>query len=289
MNAVSIDYDKCSACTVCIQASPMCFSMKGEKVEVLADETTCVLCGHCVAACPAGAIEHHIMDMANFPDVSKDVLLHSGDFIRFIRERRAHRAFLQRQIPRQDLETLVDTVRYAPTGHNDQTVEIVMVQDPERRKYLSNLAVDFMAATLKEDVARIEGLRASGKGSPDEVARLEETIGFRQMLVQTRDAGFDPVFYEAPVVAIFHSTRKTVTAKDNGVIAATTMGLLARTMGLETTYIYVFEHAVNSYKPLREALTLPKDNLVVAVLVVGYPKVKYLRAVDRKPTRVRWE
>lgn len=289
MNAVSIDHNKCTVCTICIQVSPMCFSKKDRKIEVLANDATCVLCGHCVAACPEGAIEHHMMDMANFPDVSKDPLLQTGDFIRFIRERRAHRAFVERQIPHKDLEMLVDTVRYAPTGHNDQTVEIIMVQNPERRKYLSNLAVDFMAEVLKENVARLEGLRSGGTANPDELAELEGAIRFRQMLVQDRDAGLDPVFYDAPAVAIFHSTKKTVTAKDNGIIAATTMGLLARTRGLETTYIYVFEHAANSYQPLREALALPKSNTVVAVLVIGYPKITYLRAVDRKPMRVRWE
>jgi nitroreductase/NAD-dependent dihydropyrimidine dehydrogenase PreA subunit len=289
MEAVSIDRNKCNTCSVCVEVSPMCFAKNGDGIKVLADDKTCVVCGHCVGACPTGAIEHRLMDMANFPEVSKESLLETDTLIRFVRERRAHRAFSKRLVPRHDLEKLIDTVRYAPTGHNDQSVEIIMVENPERRRQLSNLAVDFAAADMKADVEKLKDLRASGKGSPEQIAQLEGMVGFRQMLVQMRDAGLDPVFYAAPAVAIFHSTTKTVTAKDNGVIAATTMGLLARTMGLETTYIYVFEHAANVYEPLRKALALPDDNVVVAVLVIGYPKIKYQRAVDRKAMRVRWE
>jgi nitroreductase len=82
---------------------------------------------------------------------------------------------------------------------------------------------------------------------------------------------------------------QSVTPKDNCVIASTTMGLLARTMGLETTYIAVFEGAWKGYKPLRDELGLPENHQVLSVLVIGYPKIKYLRTVDRKPIKTRWE
>jgi nitroreductase len=80
-----------------------------------------------------------------------------------------------------------------------------------------------------------------------------------------------------------------VTPKDNCVIASTTMGLLARTMGLETTYIALFEGAWKGHKPLRDELGLPESHQVLSVLVIGYPKIKYLRTVDRKPIKTRWE
>ena len=175
-------------------------------------------------------------------------------------------------------------------GHNDMTVEIVLVTKPERRKQLSGLAVDFMAELAKEDMKKLAELKASGKGTPQQIGELEGMLGFRQMLVQARDAGFDPIFYEAPAVAIFHSPiMRTVTPKDNCVIASTTMGLLARTMGLETTYIALFEAASKGHKPLKDALRLPEGNEVLSVLVIGYPKIKFLRAVDRKPIKTSWE
>jgi hypothetical protein len=67
------------------------------------------------------------------------------------------------------------------------------------------------------------------------------------------------------------------------------MGLLARTMGLETTYIALFENAAKASPPIMNELKLPKGNQVFSVLVIGYSKFKYYRTVDRKPIRTRWE
>jgi nitroreductase len=263
--------------------------MTGDKVTLLVDEASCTLCGRCVAVCPSEAVTHHVMDMGNFLDVSDRPLIDTDDFIEFIRERRSHRAFLDKKIPKEHLKKLIDTVRYAPTGHNDQTVEIVIVENPERRKKLSNLAVDFMAGSLKENEKKLDKMKSSGKGTPAQMAELEDWVGFLRMLVETRDTGFDPVFYEASAVAIFHSPMTSVTPKDNCVIASTTMGLLARTLGLETTYIALFEAAAKGSKPLRDELRLPEGHEVLSVIILGYPRVRYLRTVDRKPIRTRWE
>jgi nitroreductase/NAD-dependent dihydropyrimidine dehydrogenase PreA subunit len=291
MKAVSIDYDVCNVCAACIQASAMCFSKQAGKqaVQVDADDKTCVLCGHCVAACPAGAITHNLMDMDNFPPASQEMPVKTDDFISLVRERRSHRIFLNKKIPRPDLERIVDTMRYAPTGHNDQTVELIIVEDSQRRKALSKLTVDYYALVAQEEERKLENLRASGTGNPEQIAMAEGFVGFLKMLVQARDGGFDPIFYEAPAVAIFHSRVATVTPKDNGVIAATMTGLMAKTMGIATTFIALFENAANAYQPLTEELGLPEGHKVYSVLVMGYPKVKYLRAVDRKPIKTRWE
>ncbi len=289
MLPVSIDYEKCTGCSLCVQTSPRCFSKNGDKVTLLADEASCVLCGHCVAVCPSEAVTHHVMDMGNFLEVGDRPLVDTADFIRLIRERRSHRAFLNRKIPKEHLKKLIDTVRYAPTGHNDQTVEIILVENPDRRKKLSNLAVDFEAGSLRENEKKLDEMKSSGKGTPARMAELEEWVGFLRMLVQARDAGFDPIFYEASAVAIFHSPMTSVTPKDNCVIASTTMGLLARTFGLETTYIALFEAAAKGYEPLKEELRLPKGHEVLSVIILGYPKLRYLRTVDRKPIKTRWE
>jgi nitroreductase len=263
--------------------------MNGDEIAVEADESCCALCGHCVSLCPTGAIVHHKMDMDNFKDIWKKDILKTDDFIQFIRERRTHRHFINKMIPREDLEKMVDTVRYAPTGGNDQTVEILLVQNPERRKRLSDLAVDHVAAGVPELARQLEELKESGKGTPEEILQIEKMIRFREFLIKAREEGRDPVFYDAPAVAIFHSTVKTVTPKDNCAIASTTMGLLARTMGLETTYIALFENTSNASRPIRDELKLPEENKVFSVLVIGYPKFKYSRTVDRKPIRTRWE
>ena len=58
---------------------------------------------------------------------------------------------------------------------------------------------------------------------------------------------------------------------------------------LTFTYIGLLETAARSYPPLAEAIGLPEGHEIQSVLILGYPKLKYLRLVDRKPLSVRWE
>ena len=289
MNWVSIDYDKCTNCGICVLRCERCFTKKEDTVSVQADENCCNLCGHCVSLCPTGAIVHHKMDMDNFPDIAKPITFKPDEFIQFIRERRSHRYFRKKHIPRKDLEQLIDAVRYAPTGSNDQNVEIIVVENPERMRRLSELTVEHFDRVGAHYAEQLERIRKEGKEIPEDLSLMEKFVMYREQMLLAREKGFDRIFYNAPAVIIFHSTIHGTTSKDNCVIASTTMGLLARTMGLETTYIGLLEIASRSYQPLIDELSLPKGNQVFSVLIAGYPKLNYLRTVDRRPIKTRWE
>ena len=177
----------------------------------------------------------------------------------------------------------------APTGSNVQTVEIIVVQNPERIKKLSDLTVDFFYYAGEKAGQKLEKLKAEGKDTPEKIQAMESTLKYRDQLVLARKTGFDPIFYKVPALIIFHSPVQTSTPKDNCVIASTTMGLLARTMGLETTYIGLFEAASKTHQPLIDELELPAGNQVFSALIIGYPKLNFLRTVDRRPIMTRWE
>jgi len=73
------------------------------------------------------------------------------------------------------------------------------------------------------------------------------------------------------------------------IIAAHTVTLTARTMGLESCYIGVLEISAQYYPPIMDELNLPPKHKIFSVLALGYPEQKYLRTVDRQPMKVRWE
>ncbi len=285
-NWVSIDKDKCNNCGFCVTRCPLCFRKKDDEIIAQADENNCNLCGHCVSLCPTDAIVHHKMDMDNFIQIDDPVGFDTDAFVRFIRERRSHRHFKDKEIPGEVLEKLIDTCRYAPTGSNVQSVEILVIQNPERRRKLSDMAVDYFDELGGKVEKHIEKLKAEGKEIPENIQR---TSNYRGRLMLARKVGYDPIFHKAPAVIIFHSPSQTSAPKDNCVIASTTMGLLARTMGLETTYIGLFEGASKTYEPLIKELGLPEGHEVFSVLIIGYPKLKFRKTVDRRPIRTRWE
>lgn len=288
MSWISIDQDKCTQCGICALRCPLCFSSHDGTMKAHADENNCSLCGHCVALCPGDAIVHHQMDMGNFLE-SGPVPFGTDEFIRFIRERRSHRYFQNKEIPRASLEKLVDLCRYAPTGGNEQTVEIIVVQDPVRRQKLSDLTVDFFVEMGEAAEKILEESPSDASGTMVEKENLQTLAYYKKRLSMARAAGYDPILYKAPAVFIFHSPTYGRTPKDNCVIASTTMSLAARTMGLESTYIGLLEMASRMYQPMAQELNLPPRHEVYSVLVMGYPKLKFHKTVDRKPIKTRWE
>ena len=283
---VTIDKDKCIACGICLMRCPLVFSTKDDEMVAQADEDRCNLCGHCVSLCPTDAIIHSKMDMDNFGKVDEPVAFEFDTFIQFVRQRRSHRHFKDTAIPREDLEKLVDMCRYAPTGSNVQGVEIIVVQDPERRQKLSDLTFDFFEDLGSRAEKTVDKLKNDDQPISD---LLEKSLRYRDRLAMARRVGFDAIFYWAPAVIIFHSAPGPSTPKDDCVIASTTMGLTARTMGLESTYIGLFEMASKAYEPLIEELALPPGHEVYSVLILGYPRLTFLKTVDRKPIKTRWE
>jgi nitroreductase len=229
------------------------------------------------------------MDMSNFVDISDDAAFETDAFIRFIRARRSHRHFKDKEIPREILERLIDVCRYAPTGGNAQTVRAIVVQNPKRRQKLSDLTVDFFIQMGEGAEKTLEEMKTRETDSIAGLETLQILANYKNRLSMARAAGYDPVFYKAPAVFIFHSHSQTRTPKDDCVIASTTMSLTARTMGLEATYIGLFEMAAKMYQPMAEELKLPSGHEVYSVVIMGYPKLAYLRTVDRKPIKTRWE
>jgi nitroreductase len=229
------------------------------------------------------------MNMDNFIDIDDKIKFDTDEFIQLVRRRRSHRSFKNKDVPLQDLESLVDLCRYAPTGSNRQTVEIIMIQDNKKIKRLSDLTVDFFKDMIDQVERQVEELKGAGKEIPEDLQYTYSNLVSRKRLVVARDSGMDPIFHKAPAVMIFHSPTLTSTPKDDCVIAAQTVVLTAMTMGLETCYIGLFEAAARDYPPIGEELMLPPGNQVLSVLIMGYPRLTYLRTVDRKPIKVRWE
>ena len=289
MSWVSIDYDKCNVCGTCIEGCGRCFSREDDKIKVYADINNCAVCGRCIALCPTGAVTHTQMDMENFHKIQKDRFISTDDFFEFLRQRRSHRAFIDKKISKSDMNKLVDIVRYSPTGSNSQMVELLVIQDPDRIKKFSDLSVDFMVKSGAEAKKQAEELKAEGKASQEEINQIEMMAFYGDMMTQSREMGLDPVFYKAAAVMVFHAPDQGFSKKDDCVIASTTVGLLARTMGLEYTYIGIFDGAANGSPEIMKELKLPEGNKVFSVIILGYPKMKFFRTVDRKPTKVRYE
>lgn len=57
-----------------------------------------------------------------------------------IRRRRSIRAYLDRQVPEEALEAVLEAARWAPSAVNSQPWQFVVVTDPDRRRLLGEIA-----------------------------------------------------------------------------------------------------------------------------------------------------
>jgi nitroreductase/NAD-dependent dihydropyrimidine dehydrogenase PreA subunit len=289
MSWVTIDGEACNDCGLCALRCMRCFAVQNGKMTVHATQENCNLCGHCVALCPTGAIVHHQMDAENFLPVDRALNFDTGQFIHFIRKRRSHRHFKERKLRREDLEKLAEVCRYAPTGSNRQAVELKIIQDPEKIARLSSHTMDYFIGLMGEVEARVARHEAAGEEVPKSVRALHANLSRYKGMEIARKIGLDVIFYAAPAVIVFHSSGAATTPKDDCVIAAQTIGMTAMTMGLGSCYIGLFTNASGAHPPIREELKLPAGHEVYSTLILGYPKLTFVKTVDRKPIRVSWE
>lgn len=89
----------------------------------------CIKCGHCVAACPHAAMAHVIMKPDDCPSISDDRLPSPEQVAYFLRARRSIRQYEEKDVGRDVLTKLIDVARFAPSGHNLQPVDWLVIYD----------------------------------------------------------------------------------------------------------------------------------------------------------------
>lgn len=86
-----------------------------------------------------------------------------NEVLETIKNRRSNRKYLPEQIKDEELEILLESAIYAPTGHNDQPWHFTVIQNNElidemsreSKKVMANLSVDWIAKMGKSEYLHI--------------------------------------------------------------------------------------------------------------------------------------
>lgn len=89
----------------------------------------CYRCGHCVAICPHGAISHSHFQKGTVNPINIENLPSYDQVLELIRSRRSKRLFKDTPVERDVLEMVLEAARFAPSQHNDQSTEFVVIRD----------------------------------------------------------------------------------------------------------------------------------------------------------------
>ena len=181
-----------------------------------------------------------------------------------IKARRATRKYLDKPVPKEIIEQILEAASFAPSGMNSQPWRFIVVTEASVRK---ELAVE----GKKHSKAFIESLRVE---FPERAKQLEE----RLLTIA------DPVFYGAPVIVFVITEGKF--AESSAGLVAENMFLAAKALGVNSCWV---GSGLNALKDptLCSKLGLTGQEDVISPLIFGYadgePEIP-----QRKPLEVKW-
>lgn len=273
MSIFTIDPQKCHMDGLCVADCPLSIiampDPKAPPRPVPGAEQLCILCGHCAAVCPHGALSLEAMPLEQMPAIQKDLEINAQQAEQFLRSRRSIRQFKDQPVDQATLAKLIDVAHYAPTGHNFQPVHWTVFSGAEQRKALGDLVTGWMKWMIKEQ-PQIAGLM------------------HLDLVVKRWEAGQDGILRGAPHLVVAHGAKADRTAQAACIIALTYLELMAPALGLGGCWAGFFQAAAATFPPLQEYLGLPQGHLTFGAMMVGQPKVKYHRLPLRKEVKLTW-
>ncbi|MGD8293058.1 MAG: 4Fe-4S binding protein [Desulfobacterales bacterium] len=97
MGFLQIDESKCKKDGICVNECPTAIIQLKNKTSAPAikpgAEDSCLICGHCVAVCPHGALSHTRVPIEACPPVETNLVLNEKQAVQFLRSRRSIRVF----------------------------------------------------------------------------------------------------------------------------------------------------------------------------------------------------
>lgn len=276
MSLFTVAEDKCNRCGLCVAiCSRKAIEMKDQDAiptPAIDAEEMCLKCGHCVAVCPTGALSHRIMAAEECPPMQREWRLNPEQLHHFMRARRSVRHFKDQPVERELLGKLIDSARFAPTGHNFQTVRWLVIYDSTEVHRLAEMTIDWTRHAL---------------GEPTEDAKRLKALHMDRS-VTGWEAGIDVPCRHAPHVIVAYASDDFISGRVDCVIALTYLELAAAAFGLGACWAMHFNRAATSWPPMQKALDLPYGHTSFGAMLIGYPEYKFQRLPFRNNAQITW-
>ncbi|OEC87951.1 MULTISPECIES: nitroreductase family protein [Methanobacterium] len=266
MPEFNLNKSACSSCGTCVSTCTPGHLKMNTNPEVVAD-TMCIECGHCEAVCPEGAINISGPELeAPMVDISSKIS--PEDMGNYMRNRRSIRNYKKRPVPRETIEEIMDVVRFAPSGGNQQLVEWIIIEDPQKTRELAGLVIKWMEKLAEENSPFAQVLPV-------------------ESLISVWKSGLDPILRGAPNLFIATAKSNEGSTPMDGTIALSYLDLLLPSFGLGSCWAGFLQMAAD-FEPIREFLGLKDSEVFLGALMAGYPECKFFRVPKRKKLSVRY-
>lgn len=198
-----------------------------------------------------------------------------------MRNRRSIRRFEEKEVPRELVEGILETSRWAPSGNNVQPWRFIVVTDGQKIARLSEASNQRWIASSPMVIICLSDLDVFGShGSYSAFQPLVE-VGM------IADMGFSEFNEKREGTSeLENRMANTLNSFLNVAIIIDHITLLAHEAGLGTCWIRYFNTAA-----VRGILDIPDNYTIVALLPIGYPAEggKTKERMDVENLIIRWE
>jgi len=271
MGLLNIDKDKCKKEGMCVRECPFGVIRLRENdgyPDITPDvEASCLVCGHCVAVCPTGALSHEKVPIEASPLIKEELEINEQQAVQFLRSRRSIRFYKDKPVEQEKVRRLIEVARYAPTAGNTQLVKWSVLSDKSLINKLAGMTIEHIRRVLKENP--------------------EKAYARFPAIVAEWESGHDSILRNAPALIVASAPKAAANGLVDVTLALCYLDLLAPTMGLGTCWAGLLYGALLSLPSMREIAGIPAHYSHYYPMMLGYPKIeRYYRLPERKPPKI---
>lgn len=274
MGVLKIDESKCNKDGICASECPTAIIRLRDKNSfpaiIAGREESCLICGHCVAVCPTGALSHTRVPIEACPPIEKELVLNEKQAIQFLRSRRSIRVFKDKEVEKEKIEKLIEVARYAPTGSNSQLVEWIVITNKDKVHRLAGMAVEWLRNVVAGKTQRV-------------------VLPYMPAIIAAWDVGYDAILRNAPALVVAYAPKEASNGMVDPTLALSYLDLAAPPMGLGTCWAGLLQGALLASPQLKQELGLPAEHPFHYPMMLGYPKFRYHRLPERTPPKITWD
>ncbi len=239
---------------------------EGRPVVRTGKEDGCIDCRHCVAVCPRGAITLNGIGADDCLPTELLPVPPPNEVANLLRTRRSIRQFAETDIPRAEIEDLLETLKAVPTGCNIRHLVFKVIDSREKLAKCRQRMMEMLVEKVESLPDTLRNIVRSWQKSP------------------TSDA----FFRGAPHVLIVVGDAKAVTPQVDCDAACAYFDLLAQAHGSGTTWFGFLTHIVEAVPETADLFGIPRGAPFHAMLF-GDPVVDYPRCPTRVDgARIEW-
>lgn len=289
---ITFNQAACIKCGLCEEVCPnKVIHKNGGVMAYMADRIhLCFKCGQCMSVCPSSSVcidgLSYDKDFCEMPDPAN----YEQGFFNLILTRRAVRNFIDKPVPKEMLDKIIQAIACAPPGFPPIKHEITVVQNPDTMKKAFPYMVDvydYIYEAFHNPIRKAFMRRAAGEKKFKLLeSHLMPMLGVR--LPGLKKGTEDTITRNAPAMILFHADKNMEDITGDVFVAATYCMLAAHSIGLGGSIMSIIPPAINKKTELKAMFGIPDGNEVITSVIIGFPKYKYRRCIMRKLNDVKF-